>query len=87
MQETNFTVDLLIKFDDRDCMEKDFKKRAWPFKGIVVEYDGPHHFMLRRDKNIAQFTPFTVSRHQLIEKMGYKLYVVPFNTTGGVHLM
>ena len=54
-------------------------QNVWPYKGIVVEFDGPWHFFAPLEENGFQYNAFTLHRHNIIEKvLGYKVINLPY---------
>lgn len=66
LEDSNFTVDMLIKVDRSEMLnEGDDEKQDWKYKGIVVEYDGPSHFMSGNFNNerIFRYNNISIVRH------------------------
>ena len=65
---------------------KNFKSLDWPFKGILLEFDGPHHYYAPCYNNKYESTLFTRNRVDLIKNLeGYKVFTIPFYITECPH--
>ena len=62
-----------------NSQREDFKSLDWPYKGIVLEFDGPHHYYAPAYNNSYEPTRFTKNRIDLINCLeGYKVFIIPF---------
>ena len=73
MENTLFSVDLIIRLSGE-------KQKDWPYKGIIIESDGPYHYYTPIGKDGSmKLTAFSHQKHQLLRAMGYKLIILPFS--------
>jgi hypothetical protein len=74
IRDLDYSVDLLIKSDDSNIScDKENK-----IKGIVIEFDGPHHYYSPIVNNFARYNSISLSKQKLIRAYGYKLFIFPF---------
>jgi hypothetical protein len=59
--------------ESNSAFEKESK-----IKGIVIEFDGPHHYYSPIVNNFARYNSISLSKQKLIRAYGYKLFIFPF---------
>lgn len=58
---------------------EDYKALSWPYKGILLEFDGPHHYYAPSIDGKFEPTRFTKNRVEMIKSLeGFKVFTVPF---------
>ena len=78
LAELPYTIDLAILPDQKIAKEIDYKSLDWPYKGILIEFDGPHHYYAPF-KGQLQMTSFSRNSIKLIKHIGgFKVFTIPF---------